>query len=84
MQLILNYQVSDYDSFRRAFDAAAEERGRHGLSLLQLWRENAGSAWALFTVTNAKAAKEWLGGNVQVFNSLAGVQDARAHFVETA
>jgi hypothetical protein len=84
MQLILHYQIADYDSFRRAFEAAAEERGRHGLSLLQLWREDAGNAWALFTVTDAKAAKEWLGGNAQVFNSLAGVAAAKAHFVETA
>jgi len=51
---------------------------------LQLWREDAGNAWALFTVTDAKAAKEWLGGNAQVFNSLAGVAAAKAHFVETA
>ena len=84
MQLILHYQIAEYDSFRRAFDAAAEERGRHGLSLLQLWREDGQNAWALFTVTDAKAAKEWLSGNAQVFNSLASVASANAHFVETA
>ncbi len=84
MQLIAHYQVANYASFRTAFDADAEDRGQNGLSLLQLWRESDSSAWALFTVTDAKAARDYLDGAAQVFNSQAGVSGTRFHFVETA
>lgn len=84
MQLIAHYSVNDYASFRTAFDADAEDRSHAGLSLLQLWRENDGSAWALFSVSDAKAARAYLDGAAAVFNSQAGVNAASYHFVETA
>ena len=84
MQMIAHYSVNDYASFRTAFDADAEDRGNNGLSLLQLWRENDGSAWALFSVSDAKAARAYLNGAAAVFNSQAGVTAASYHFVETA
>lgn len=84
MQMIAHYSVNDYASFRTAFDADAEDRGNNGLSLLQLWRENDGSAWALFSVSDAKAARAYLDGAAAVFNSQAGVTAASYHFVETA
>lgn len=84
MQMIAHYTVGDYASFRRAFDADAEDRGRNGLSLLQLWRENDQSAWALFNVGNAQAARDYLDGAAGVFDSQAGVSATSFHFVETA
>ncbi|MDQ1900027.1 hypothetical protein RAH32_06175 [Paracoccus sp. WLY502] len=84
MQMIAHYSVNDYASFRTAFDADAEDRGNNGLSLLQLWRENDGSAWALFSVSDAKAARAYLDGAAAVFNSQAGVSATSYHFVETA
>jgi hypothetical protein len=84
MQMIAHYTVSDYAKFKAAFEGDAEDRGNNGLSLLQLWRENDGSAWALFTVTNATAAKAYLDGAAGVFNSQAGVTATSFHFVETA
>lgn len=84
MQLIAHYQIANYASFRTAFDADGEDRGHNGLSLLQLWRENDGSAWALFTVTDAKAARSYLDGAAAVFNTQAGVSGTSFHFVETA
>ncbi|MTD99150.1 hypothetical protein GIY56_02485 [Paracoccus sp. YIM 132242] len=84
MQLIAHYSVNDYPAFKAAFDADAEDRGANGLSLLQLWRENAGSAWALFSVSDARAARAYLEGAAGVFNSQAGVTAASHHFVETA
>lgn len=84
MQLIAHYQIADYAGFRTAFDADAEDRGQNGLSLLQLWRENDGSAWALFSVGDAKTARAYLNGAAGVFNSQAGISATSFHFVETA
>lgn len=84
MQMIAHYSVNDYASFRAAFDTDAEDRGNNGLSLLQLWRESDRSAWALFSVSDAKAARAYLDGAAAVFNSQAGVNATSYHFVETA
>jgi len=84
MQLITRYAFRDYGAFRTAFDADAEDRGRNGLSLLQLWREGTGHAWALYQVNDAKAARAYLDGAAKAFESQAGVTGTQAHFVETA
>ncbi|MBU2958526.1 hypothetical protein Q4511_06095 [Paracoccus sp. 1_MG-2023] len=84
MQLIVRYSIQDYTGFRTAFDADTEDRGNAGLSLLQLWTEDAGHAWALFEVNDAKAARDWLSGAAAVFASQAGVTATDAHFLETA
>lgn len=84
MQLIIRYGIQDYTRFRTAFDADGEDRGHAGLTLLQLWTEDAGHAWALFQVNDAKSARDWLTGAAQVFASQAGVTATDAHFLETA
>lgn len=84
MQLIAHYTISDYAAFKTAFDADAEDRGHNGLSLLQLWRESGTSAWALYSVGNAQAARDYLNGAAATFNSQAGVTATAFHFVETA
>lgn len=84
MQLIARYTLSDPPLFRSAFDADAEDRGRNGLSLLQLWREDDRHAWALFQVNDAKAARAYLSGGAAVFNAQAGVSACDFHFLETA
>ena len=61
----------------------AEDRGRNGLSLLQLWREDDGHSWALFQVGNPKAARDYLDGAAAVFAAQAGVTATDVHFVET-
>ncbi|MFC3570326.1 hypothetical protein [Paracoccus sp. TOH] len=83
-QLIAHYTVAGYAAFKTAFDADAEDRGNNGLSLLQLWRESDQSAWALFQVGDAVAARAYLEGAAGVFNSQAGVSATEFHFVETA
>lgn len=84
MQMIAHYTVADPVTFRTAFDADAEDRGRNGLSLLQLWREDDRNHWALFQVTDAKAARAYLSGGAAPFNAQAGVTGVDFHFVETA
>ncbi len=83
-QMIARYAISDYARFKAAFDGDAEDRGNNGLSLLQLWRENDRSAWALYSVGDAASARAYLEGAAGVFNSLAGVTGTEFHFVETA
>jgi len=83
-QMIAHYSIADYARFRAAFDADAEDRGNNGLSLLQLWRESDQSAWALFQVADAAAARAYLEGAAGVFNNQAGVSATAFHFVETA
>lgn len=86
-QMIVHYSFADYATFKSAFDKDAEDRGQNGLSLLQLWRDSGASstsAWALYQVNNAAAAKEYLSGAAQVFNSQAGVRAVETHLVETA
>ncbi|MDB6180142.1 hypothetical protein [Paracoccus fistulariae] len=83
-QMIAHYTISDFTTFKTAFDNDAEDRGNNGLSLLQLWRQDNGNAWALFNVSDAKAAKAYLDGAAGVFNSQAGVTDTSFAFVETA
>lgn len=84
MQMIAHYKVKDYSTFKTAFDADSEDRGNAGLSLLQLWREDNGNAWALYQVNNGKAARDYLDGAAGVFNSQAGVTEADFHMIETA
>ncbi|WP_405405112.1 hypothetical protein [Paracoccus sp. Ld10] len=83
MQLIVRYSHADPATFRSAFDADAEDRGRNGLTLLQLWREDDGHSWALFQVSDAKAARGYLDGAAAVFATQAGVTATDAHFVDT-
>ncbi|AGT09654.1 hypothetical protein [Paracoccus aminophilus] len=83
-QMISHYSFADYAKFKAAYDDHAEDRGNNGLSLLQLWRESGTSAWALYQVNDAKAAKDYLSGAAGVFNSLAGVSAVEIHLVETA
>lgn len=83
-QMIAHYTISDFPRFKTHFDADAEDRGNNGLSLLQLWREGDGSAWALFQVSDAAKAQDYLGQAATVFNSQAGVAEAEFHLVETA
>lgn len=84
MQLIIRYAHADRAAFRTAFDADAEDRGRNGMTLLQLWHEDAGHSWALFQVSNPKSARNYLSGAAATFNAQAGVTTADAHFLETA
>lgn len=84
MQALVNYKVTHYSKFKNAFDEDAEDRSHNGMSLLQLWRENNGSAWALFQLQDAKKAHDYLNGAAGVFNSLAGVETTSIHILEIA
>lgn len=84
MQALVHYTIADFTTFRAAFDADAEDRGQNGLSLLQLWRESDQSAWALYQVNDAGAARGYLTVGGAAFADQAGVSATDFHFVETA
>lgn len=83
-QILVHYRIGDYTQFKAAFDGDAEDRGNAGLTLLQLWREGAGSVWALFSTGNAAASRDYLSGAAKVFESQAGVTGTDIHVLETA
>ena len=83
-QILVQYRIADYAQFKAAFDADAEDRGNAGLNLLQLWREGAGSVWALYSAGNPGKARDYLTGAGKVFESQAGVSGTEVHVLETA
>ncbi len=84
MQMLVHYRMAGYAGFRKAFDADAEDRANNALTLLQLWREDDSSAWALFETADASRARAYLDGAAGAFNSLAGIRSVSAHLLETA
>lgn len=82
-QMLVHYATSVYARFKTAFDADAEDRGRNGLSLLQLWKAADGSAWALFQIGDAAKARAFVSGKSTAFNAQAGVT-TDFHLIETA
>lgn len=82
-QILTHYRINDYVRFKTAFDAAAENRGHAGLTLLQLWREGGDAVWALYSVSNPAKARDYLSGSAKVFETQAGVTSAEIHMLET-
>lgn len=83
LQMLVHYMITDHKTFRGAFDADAENRNNNSLSLLQIWRESHDSIWALYSVSNADTATEYLNTAAKVFNSQAGVRETTHHLLET-
>ncbi len=74
-QLLTRYATFD----RSAFDADAENRSNAGVSLLQLWRGNGDTHWALFDVNDAAKARAWLEKTTALDHG-----PTESHFLETA
>ena len=62
MQLLLQIDTPDYEAWKQAFDADAEDRRLAGLTVLQLWRDadTNGQAFALMEVNDRRKAEAWL------------------------
>ncbi len=85
-QLLCRFDTEDFDAWRKAFDADAEDRREAGLSQLQLWREpgQPGRAWVLFRVNDPDRARAWAKAPAtRVAADRAGVTASDAHFLET-
>ena len=83
-QLLARYDIADYDAWKSAFDADAEDRGNASLSVLQIWREGGSRTWVLYQVANAARARDFLGNGATVFEGQAGVSRTEFHMLETA
>ncbi|MDQ2066156.1 hypothetical protein Q9295_07220 [Xinfangfangia sp. CPCC 101601] len=74
MQLLLDYAAADPAAWQQDFDARAEMRAAAGLSLLQIWRDEAnGAVVCLFELRDRSGAEEWL----KVEGELHGAGTAR-------
>ncbi|NAZ36652.1 hypothetical protein [Rubellimicrobium sp. CFH 75288] len=62
MQILCQIDTTDYEGWRRAFDADAPRRMEAGLTLLQIWRDaDARSRVLLLLEANDRPlAEEWL------------------------
>ncbi len=60
MQLIIQSPTHDYNAWKAAFDAEAENIADAGLSTLQIWHVVGGGVAVLFEVGSATLAREWL------------------------
>ena len=62
MQLLLQIDTPDYEAWKQAFDADAEDRRLAGLTVLQLWRDadTNGQAFALLDVNDRGKAESWV------------------------
>ncbi|MDW4499053.1 hypothetical protein R5H30_13740 [Sulfitobacter sp. D35] len=74
LQLLTRFASLD----RSGFDADAENRSRAGLGQLQVWTEDGGAAWVLFSVNDRGKARAWLDKSA----SLGHAPEAH-HFLET-
>jgi len=61
MHLLIHLTPPDYDTWKRDFDATAEQRMQAGMTLLQLWRAASGpEVTALFEANDRKRAEQWV------------------------
>ncbi len=74
MQLLTQTTVSDFSSYKTAFDAEAEKRMNAGLTLLQMWHvaDDASAVLCLFDLNNRAKAQAWLDAEAQTGNAITG------------
>ena len=83
MQLLIRFDTHDRTAFRKAYDAAREERDQAGLTQLQLWEEaeRPDSVWALYGVSDEDKARGWLTRTAAL---APHVRELETHFLATA
>ena len=87
MQMIAQYEVTDFNDWHTAFNADAEARRDAGLTVLQIWQDadKATHAFVLFEVNDRKRAKDWITRSDALHSDDAGtVTSASHHFLKTA
>ncbi len=80
MHLLCQFDTPDYDGWKTAFDADAENRMHAGLTLMQLWRsaDHSATVMALFNVNDRARAQAWLDKETGFGAAVT------AHFLRTA
>lgn len=87
MQMICHYEVTDFSTWKAAFDADSEACRDAGLTVLQIWKHSDTNthAFSLLDVNDRDKADAWLKRS----NALSGddkntVTATSAYFVDTA
>lgn len=86
MQLIIHHEVTDFDSWKAAFDDDAESRRTAGLTVLQVWKDADSNthAFVLLSVNDRGRADAWLKRSDALSGDDAGtVTSTSAYFLET-
>ncbi|UWR32756.1 hypothetical protein K3759_12480 [Sulfitobacter sp. W027] len=87
MQMICHFDVTDFASWKQAFDADAEARRDAGLSVLQIWQhaDSSSKASVLLNVNDRKRADDWLSrSNALSSDDKGTVTSSTAYFVKPA
>jgi hypothetical protein len=87
MQMICHFDVTDFASWKEAFDADAEARRDAGLSVLQIWQhaDSSTKASVLLNVNDRKRADDWLSrSNALSSDDKGTVTSSTAYFVKNA
>lgn len=86
LQLLCRNDVKDFGTWKKVFDADAEDQRDAGLSLLQLWRaaDAPGTVFMLFRVNDRDKAEAYLNrADAGMHADSAGMISGEFHFVET-
>lgn len=87
MQMICHHLITDFDTWKAAFDADDEARRDAGLSVLQVWRDkhDGSHAFFLLNVNDRARAEAWIKrSDALTSDDNSTVTRATAFFIETA
>lgn len=87
MQLIAQYEVTDFTAWQTAFTADDESRRDAGLSVLQIWRDadSATRTFVLMDVNDRKRADAWVTRSNALGSDDAHTVTTASHFfIKTA
>lgn len=87
MQLISHYFVTDFATWKVAFDADAESRSQAGLTVLQIWKDadSTDHAFVLCEMNDRARAEAWTKRTDALSSDDAGTVTRASHFfIETA
>ena len=83
MQLLCQYDVADFDAWKKDHAQDGETRGNAGLNLLQLWQEvdNANRVFCLYEVADRPRAEAYLRNDNALDSDMVSAQ--AHHFLDT-
>jgi len=87
MQLICHQEVTNFDTWKAAFDADHEARSTAGLTILQIWRDADSDthAFILMQVNDRARAQTWIDrSKALTSDDKSTVIQATTYFLETA
>lgn len=87
MQLISHYFVTDFATWKTAFDADGESRSQAGLTVLQIWKDadSTDHAFVLCEVNDRARAEDWTKRTDALSSDDGGTVTRASHFfIETA